>query len=71
MKDELLASILSLSPAERVRIAQAIWESVDEIPNSNELSEEQRVELSRRIAEFDANGSQGRPWREVLSDISK
>jgi putative addiction module component (TIGR02574 family) len=70
MKDEWLASILQLSPAERVRIAQLIWESVDEAPESHLMSEEQRLELSRRLADFDENGSRGRPWRDVLKDIT-
>lgn len=70
MKSEWLASILKLSPAERIRIAQTIWESVEELPESEELSDEQRMELARRLADFEKNGSKGRPWREVLADIS-
>mgnify|MGYP005726174241 FL=1 len=69
MKDEWINSILKLTPAERVRIAQLIWESIEEIPESSELSEPQRLELARRLAEFEKNGSQGRPWRDVLSEI--
>ncbi len=70
MKNEWLTSILKLNPAETVRIAQIIWESVAELPESEELSDEQRMELTKRLAEFEMNGSMGRPWREVLSTIS-
>ncbi len=70
MKSEWLASILKLNPAERIRIAQTIWESVEELPESEELSDEQRTELSRRMAELEMNGSKGRPWRQVLSSIT-
>lgn len=69
MKNEWLASILKLSPAERIRIAQTIWESVEELPESEELSDEQRMELAKRLADFEGNGSKGRPWREVLAGI--
>ncbi|MCI5066464.1 addiction module protein [bacterium] len=70
MRDEWLASILQLSPAERVRIAQLIWESVDEVPDAHLMSDEQRQELSRRLADFEENGTTGRPWRDVLQDIT-
>ena len=70
MKDEWLASILQMSPAERVRIAQLIWESVDEVPDSALMSDDQRLELARRVADFEENGSKGRPWAEVLRDIT-
>lgn len=69
MKDKWLQSVLQMSPAERVRIAQLIWESVEELPDSDQLSDDQRIELSRRLEDLEKNGSKGRPWREVLSDI--
>ena len=70
MTDDWLASILKMNPAERVRIAQVIWDSVEELPESDALSDEQRQELARRLSEFEAKGSTGRPWREVLSTIT-
>ena len=70
MTDELIATILGLSPAERVRIAQVIWESVDEIPETTDFSNEQRLELVRRLSVLKEQGSRGRPWKDVLNDIT-
>jgi putative addiction module component (TIGR02574 family) len=69
MRETLLSEILDLSPAERVRLAQQIWESVEQLPDSAELSTEQRAELDRRLALFDKNPDRGIPWRQVLGRI--
>jgi len=69
VKPDWLVSILKLDPAERFRVAQTIWESVEDLPESQELSDEQQTELARRMSEFEINGSEGRPWREVVKAI--
>lgn len=64
MNKALLQELLQLSPAERVEIAQQLWDSVEdaELPP---LTEEQARELDRRIAEHARNPSRAIPWDEV------
>ena len=69
MRDSLLSEILELSPAERFRLAQDIWDSVSQLPDSSVLSPEQRKELDRRLALLDANPNRGIPWRDVIDSI--
>ena len=58
-----------LSAAERIQLAEELWDSVD--PSKITLSAKQTEELSRRRDELRRDGSQGRPWREVLEDLKK
>ena len=54
-----------MSVPERLQLMHDIWDSVnDESPRST-LDDEQRRELRRRVAEYDANPDGGIPWDEV------
>jgi len=50
--DEIIQEAMKLSPEERVRVADALWESTR---NNVALPAEQRGELDRRLAEHEAN----------------
>jgi putative addiction module component (TIGR02574 family) len=58
-----LSDLLKLSPAERIQLAQDLWDSVpeDAIP----LTEEQVAELERRMAEHRSNPASAVAWDEV------
>jgi putative addiction module component (TIGR02574 family) len=67
--DMLIAEALKLRPQDRLRIAEALWDSA---PNENAdfpLSDYQRQELDRRLADYEANPSEGSDWHEVLARI--
>ena len=57
--------ILELPAAERVEIAQRIWESVIEHPEAVQLSTAQREELERRWLTFEQTPDEGEPWEDV------
>jgi putative addiction module component (TIGR02574 family) len=61
--------ILQLPTAERVEIAQEIWESVVEYPESVVLTNAQKQELERRWQAFEQNPSEGEPWEEVKRSL--
>jgi putative addiction module component (TIGR02574 family) len=61
--------ILQLPTAERVEIAQEIWESVVEYPESVVLTNAQKQELERRWQAFEQNPSEGEPWAEVKRSL--
>jgi len=69
MKEDLLSEILDLSPAERIRLAQDIWASVSELPDTAKLTDGQKEELKRRLRLLDDNPDEGIPWRDVISKL--
>ncbi|MDN5844386.1 MAG: addiction module protein [Alcaligenaceae bacterium] len=60
-----LESVLKLPVEERIRIVEEIWDSVADDAPQVELQPWQAEELDRRIAEFEANPTEGVPWAEV------
>ena len=71
MKRELVAEILALPVAERVRLVEAIWDSISAAPEALPLTESQKRELDRRLAEFEANSEEGSSLEEVFARIRR
>ncbi len=61
--------ISGLSPEEQLRLIEQLWESLSRNPERLPLTEAQRQELDRRIAEAEADGGTGIPWDEVQRRI--
>lgn len=63
----------SLSVADRLQLVGDIWDSIAEEANAAPevlpLTDEQKAELDRRLAEYDADPSTGVPMDEVLDRI--
>ena len=64
-----LDQILDLPPAERVEIAQEIWESVFDHPENLPLTQAQKDELERRWRAFKRNPDEGEPWEDVKKSL--
>ena len=61
-----------LSPAEKMALARQLWDSViASEPPGGFLSEEQRAELCRRIADAEANPNDYVKWKDVLASTLK
>lgn len=71
MKQELVAEILALPVAERVRLVEAIWDSISAVPEALPLTDWQKQELDRRLAEFEANPDEGATLEEVFARIRR
>jgi putative addiction module component (TIGR02574 family) len=71
MKAIRLSDVLELPIAERLRLVEAIWDSIAEAPEGLELTDAQRAELDRRLAEYERNPDAGSPWPEVRARILK
>jgi putative addiction module component (TIGR02574 family) len=71
MKQELVAEILALPVLERVRLVEAIWDSISAVPEALPLTEWQKEELDRRLAEFEANPEAGSTLEEVFARIRR
>jgi putative addiction module component (TIGR02574 family) len=60
-----LEPVFKLPVEERIRIVEAIWDSVASDAHELELQPWQAEELDRRVAEFEANPTGGISWAEV------
>ena len=69
MENVLLNDVFRLPIADRVRVAQAIWDSVAKHPEKLELTESQRAELDRCYAEYLADPEEGSDWSEVKARL--
>jgi len=71
MKQELVTEILALPVADRVRLVEAIWDSISAIPEALPLTDWQKEELDRRLAEFEADPDAGSTLEEVFARIRR
>ena len=71
MKQELVSEILALPVEERVRLVDAIWDSISAVPDALPLTQWQRDELDRRLAEFESNPEAGSTLEEVFARIRR
>lgn len=64
------SDILQLSVSERIQLAQDIWDSIAAEPEALlPLTEAQRHELDRRLADIETNPGVGAPWTEVRTRL--
>ena len=71
MKQELVAEILALPVEERVRLVEAIWDSISAVPDALPLTDWQKEELDRRLAELEADPDAGSSLEEVFARIRR
>jgi putative addiction module component (TIGR02574 family) len=67
MESTKLDELLKLPVDERLRLIDALWESLRESPEAMELTPAQREELDRRWRAYEADPDAGSPW-PVLRD---
>lgn len=66
---DLMASLVHLSPAEKLELIGELWDDLSANPSDVCLTEAQMQELDRRKAAFDANPESGMTWEEVKQSI--
>ena len=71
MKPALVAEILELPVAERMRLVEAIWDSISAAPEALPLTQWQREELDRRLSEFEADPDSGSTLEDVFARIRR
>ena len=62
-------SFRKLSPTEKIRVLQELWDEVAEEVASEPLSESQKVLLDERIQQYVENPSDVEPWDRTLDDV--
>jgi putative addiction module component (TIGR02574 family) len=61
--------ISKLSPEERLRLLEQLWDSLTQSPNDVPMTEVQERELDRRLDEVDSGEIEGIPWDDVLTQL--
>ncbi len=69
MKQELVAEILELPIEERIKLLEAIWDSISVLPDAIPLTTWQREELDRSLAEYEANPDSGITMQDVFARL--
>jgi putative addiction module component (TIGR02574 family) len=71
MSHELREELLKLSVAERLELVQELWDSIaaDCEREPYPLTDEQRQDLERRLAETDEDPTASAPWQEARERI--
>jgi putative addiction module component (TIGR02574 family) len=71
MTQSLLKSVLKLSKAERILLAERLWDSVVDDDATIALTKPQQAELEKRLARIAATGAQGSGWTTVRARITR
>ena len=69
MTSQVRADVLSLSVPERIQLVEDIWDTIAEVPEEVDLTDEQKAELDRRLDAYHLNPNEGSPWGIVRERI--
>jgi putative addiction module component (TIGR02574 family) len=61
--------ILALSVPERIRLIQAVWDSILDSPETLPVTDRERKTLDARLDAYRKDNEAGRPWRESLRKL--
>lgn len=64
-----LNEITALSVEDRIRLVQAIWDSIAAEQAYPDLTEVQKQELDRRITDYEANPNDVLTWEDIKASI--
>ncbi len=64
-------TLRDLSVEQRIDLVEELWDSVAADQEALALTDEQRTELDRRLAIYEADGEAGRSGKTSLADIRK
>ena len=64
-----LSDILQMSVAERIQLAQDIWDSITTVPEPLPVTETEREELDRRLVMYTQNPDEGISWDELKEKV--
>jgi len=69
MENLSISEVFQLPIAERIRLAQVIWDSVASNPEQVQLTAAQIEELDRCYSEYLKDPAEGSPWNEVKARL--
>ena len=65
------ADLRTLSIGERIRLVEDIWDSIAADQALLTLTDEQRIELDRRLDAYESDGIRGRDVGEVVAALKE
>ena len=65
-----MSEILELSIPDRIRLVQAIWDSIREAPESIPVTDAERELLDRRLEAYYDDPNGGSPWADVRKRLA-
>lgn len=71
MSNALREELSKLSAAERLELIEELWDGIADGDEALALTNEQREDLERRLAEADADPAGGSPWKEARERIQQ
>jgi putative addiction module component (TIGR02574 family) len=69
MKKISLSDVLELDVPERIKLAQAIWDTIAEVPEAIPFTDSERREIDRRLDAYMKDPNAGSPWPEVRARL--
>lgn len=67
--ESLLARVASLSPADRLELIGAVWDTLS--PNDLPVTAEERALLDARLADIEAHRDNQSPWPEAKARLER
>ncbi len=64
-------NLAKLSVAERIQLVEDLWDSIAADTGEIAMTDAQRVELERRLADLQQDPDAGEPWSDVRARIEK
>jgi putative addiction module component (TIGR02574 family) len=64
-----LSEVLEMEVPERIRLAQAFWDSIAQVPDAVPLSEADKAEIDRRLEAYYRDPKAGLSWSEVKAKL--
>ncbi|MBI1321946.1 addiction module protein [bacterium] len=65
----ILAEVDAWSVEDRIRLIEAVWDGLDDTPETLRLTPAQEQDLKRRIEATRSNPKAGSPWEEVKARL--
>ena len=65
----VLSELKKFSVAEKILIVEELWESIAADQEKVKLTDEQRDELDKRVADYHLSPDEGHSWRDVKNRI--
>lgn len=63
------AAVLKLPVAERLQLVEDIWNSIADVPDALEITDDERRLIDERLEAYHRNPQAGSPWEEVRARI--
>ncbi len=70
MMNNEFSRIFEMSVAQRILLVEEIWDSIAENPKAVPLTENQKIQLEKRLDSYYADPEAGTPWNQVKEKIT-